>query len=83
MKGGDGGQMTEGVVIPATAKREAGGLFRIFLFEEGLQDFRGGDGVETLFFLSPGKVGSGQFPLGAESAQSLILEVDGDVETLF
>ena len=39
----------------------------VFLFEEGLQDFRGGDGVEAFSFLAPGKLGSGQLFLGTET----------------
>ena len=44
---------------PNQTRSEAERLSCVFLFEEGLQDFCGGDGVESLSFFAPGKVGSG------------------------
>jgi hypothetical protein len=45
-----------------------GDLLKALFFEEGLEDLGGGDGIETLFFLSPGKIGGGELFLGTESA---------------
>jgi hypothetical protein len=67
-------------------EKAAGGkwnLSLLLLFEEGLQNFGGGNGVKTLFFLAPRELGGSQFILGAKTAKSLILEVYGNVKMFF
>ncbi len=59
------------------------GLLWALLLEEGIEDFGGGDGIKTLFFLSSRKIGSSEFLFSAKSAQSLILEVYGNVNISF
>lgn len=53
---------------------------RSLVFEEGLQYFCSSHGVEVLSFLLSRKISGRQFFLGAETAQSLILKIDGNVQ---
>ena len=55
-------------------------LFSVFLFEEVLEDFSGGDGIEPFFLFFSCEIGGGQFIASLEGGQPFILEVNGDFQ---